>query len=363
MSQAHATKVLNNQDSDRAKNKKRAVSDSFNKTQLHSGTATSQNLQKEAESMLQAQMNEVNHYSSIRIDSTTWWVLRSTPRKVGDSPITCFERVRVVTIDENGSMRCSCGYPAQYGIPDQHTIHVATCYGEDFVGFSHHDVDVRHHNSYCHLVATKDKSELSQDEKEVRDYLIKLRQLELQVPFAPSVCSFEVGPKFAVGSGRSGPHVGTYDEVWERISMMKSKEPVALNYSSTEVALALMSLEGGINTAAGLSQSQHNCEDYNDEFDDDDAAMFSSWDATAAAAPRPTASNYEKAVPAIKELQQALENSTPSSFAKAMSAIEGLTESLNVRRKLLMEEAAPKGNTMSGKLKAKNPKRKHVKQH
>ena len=90
----------------------------------------------------------------------------------------------------------------------------ATCYGEHFVGFNHHNVDVQFHNSYCHLVATKEKSELSQDEKEVWDYLEKLRRLELKVPFTPSMHSIDVGPKFAVGSGCSNPN-SAYEEVYK----------------------------------------------------------------------------------------------------------------------------------------------------
>ena len=146
--------------------------------------------------------------------------------------------------------------------------------------------------------------------------------------------------------------------------MMKSQEPVALNYISEEISSALRSLEGGINNAAGFSQSQHNCEDSDDVFDsEDDAAIISSWDASAAAcAPRPSASNYDKVAPVLKELMQALENLTPTSFEKGISTVEELTGSLNTRHKLVMGEAPPKGKTVSGKLKAKNPRKKHVKQ-
>jgi hypothetical protein len=62
MSQAQATKVLTDQDFNKAKIKKRAASSSFHKTQLHSSTGTSQDLQKESESMLQEEIIESEQY-------------------------------------------------------------------------------------------------------------------------------------------------------------------------------------------------------------------------------------------------------------------------------------------------------------
>jgi len=110
MSQAQSTKVLTEQDAARTKSKRRAMSDAFHKTQVYSHTATSQHLLPQAESMLQVEMEQSENYVSVRIDSKTWWVLRGTVRKLGGRPIPVFERVRVVWIDKNGCMQCSCGY-------------------------------------------------------------------------------------------------------------------------------------------------------------------------------------------------------------------------------------------------------------
>jgi hypothetical protein len=361
MSQAQATKVLTDQDFDKAKMKKRAASSSFHKTQLYSSTATSQDLQKESESMLQEEIIESEQYSSIRVDETTWWVLRSVPRKIRNDPIVDFERVRVVTIDKNGSMECSCGYTSHFGIPDRHVIHVASHYGENFMGFNSSNVDIRFHNVYCHLVASKDETEMSQDERDLRGKLIQLRELELKVPFAPSICSMEGGPKHAISIDSEGQGNRTYHEVYSRITSTKSQEPAILKYSKAEVASAIRSFVDGSSNAAGFSQSQHNCESWDD---DDDGAVLPSFDSPANAACKLPAASKAEAAAVVKELRQAMENSTPTSLANAISRCEELTEELNTRRKLQMGGGAPsKGTIVSGKLRAKSRKRKHEKQY
>jgi DnaJ-domain-containing protein 1 len=134
-----------------------------------------------------------------------------------------------------------------------------------------------------------------------------------------------------------------------------------LNYSEAEVASAIRSFVDGSSNAAGFSQSQHNCESWDD---DDDGAVLPSFDSPANAACKLPAPSKAEAAAVVKELRQAMENSTPTSLANAISRCEELTEELNTRRKLQMGGGAPsKGTIVSGKLRAKSRKRKHEKQY
>ena len=127
-------------------------------------------------------------YVSIRIDAKTWWVLHGIPnRRLGKSPIPAFERIRIVTIENDGSMHCSCGYQDCYGIPDRHVSHVSLHYGTDFESWTHNDVDLRYHNTYCMLVATKDPAAMSDEEKSICTNLINARQQDFSIPLAPSI--------------------------------------------------------------------------------------------------------------------------------------------------------------------------------
>ena len=106
MSQAESTKVITDQDMAKAQKKAIAVSDMFHKNQLHADTPTIQHIQK----VLQMEMADADKYVSIWIDAKTWWVLHGIlNRRLGKSPIPAFERIRIVTIENNGSMHCSCG--------------------------------------------------------------------------------------------------------------------------------------------------------------------------------------------------------------------------------------------------------------
>jgi hypothetical protein len=92
--------------------------------------------------------------------------------------------------------------------------------------------------------------------------------------------------------------------------------------------------------------------------------VLPSFDSPANAACKLPAPSKAEAAAVVKELRQAMENSTPTSLANAISRCEELTEELNTRRKLQMGGGAPsKGTIVSGKLRAKSRKRKHEKQY
>jgi hypothetical protein len=94
MSQAQSTKVMTEQDMERAKLKRHAVAKEWHKTPLHSMTPTSQYLQKEPESMLQVQMEQVEKHISVRINTSTWWVLCYIPlNNTMNSPFPAVQQV------------------------------------------------------------------------------------------------------------------------------------------------------------------------------------------------------------------------------------------------------------------------------
>jgi hypothetical protein len=160
MSQAESTKRLTEQDQDRAKTKRRQVADSFHKTQLHSSDMASQHIQKEADSHLKEENEASDIFISIHVNPKTWLFLCGTNRSIAvrNSVRPVFERVRIMRINDSGEMTCICGHTDHFGVPDQHMAHVANEYrtmGET-MSFSHHDVAIQHHNSYCMLVAMKE---------------------------------------------------------------------------------------------------------------------------------------------------------------------------------------------------------------
>jgi len=210
----------------------------------------------------------------------------------------------MVTIDDNGCMKCSCCSTDQYGIPDRHIAHVCLYYGTGFESFSHHDIDLRHHNSYCQLVATKDASSMSDSELELRSSLIRARRMELPLPAAPGFFEFESGAKFSIGSNCSEEEIGGYAEIWARICRVKKQRAAALNYSASEIISALRSEEKAQVHAAGFTQSQHNC----DSSEDESTISFGNWD-SAELEPRAELSGYDKAAPFIQQLHQSIHES------------------------------------------------------
>ena len=144
MSIAKSTKLMIDQDREKAATMSKKVADSFLKTPLYTNTATSKQLVQVAESHLQNEIMEIENYVSIRVLENKFWVMRSNSswQTTKDTVIPKFRRVRVVTVDGNGKMKCTCGSRThRTGIPDRHVVHVAQKFGKDFQLFTHHDVD------------------------------------------------------------------------------------------------------------------------------------------------------------------------------------------------------------------------------
>ena len=76
-----------------------------------------------------------------------------------DTPIPLFRRIRIVTIQDDGTMNCDCYQFEREGIPCAHQGCVATmcyqCCGKGFVGFTHHDISVRWCCAYMHMAYKK----------------------------------------------------------------------------------------------------------------------------------------------------------------------------------------------------------------
>ena len=74
-------------------------------------------------------------------------------------PIPVFDRIRIVNVDQDGIMRCSCCKFEHSGLFCEHLCSVAELIhkmgNEVFVGFSHHDVALRYVTSYMHLAFRK----------------------------------------------------------------------------------------------------------------------------------------------------------------------------------------------------------------
>ena len=366
MSQAESTKVITDQDMAKAQKKAIAVSDTFYKNQLHADTPTIQHIQKMAESMLQVEMKNADKYVSIRIDAKTWWVLHGIPnRRLGKSPIPAFERIRIVTIENDGSMHCSCGYQDCYGIPDRHVSHVSLHYGTDFESWTHNDVDLRYHNTYCMLVATKDPAAMSDEEKSIRTNLINARQQDFAIPLAPSICEFECCMKYAVGARCNKDEFSTHELVAAYIRKVKDKTVALLNYSESEVSQTLMALNDGMNKAAGFTQESHNCNNNSDGSDNDDNPIAFSWGASETPECKASTSDYAEAAPLCKELLQELDEASPSTRNYGIGILKGSIielKSRNAKRALSFCEGGVQGGIISSKVKSKTTKSKHRKQ-
>ncbi len=74
---------------------------------------------------------------------------------ISDVPIPLFEWIRVVNVEKDGIMRCSCFKYENSGIFCEHQCSVAELVykmnNKTFTGFTHHDVALRYVTSYMHL--------------------------------------------------------------------------------------------------------------------------------------------------------------------------------------------------------------------
>jgi hypothetical protein len=127
------------------------------------------------EGILQGIMSRINDYVAKLVDretdtSTFQVFLLNTPTidmKVKElpckisHPIPFFSRIRSVTVDQTGTMFCSCKHFERMGLPCGHMACVAKLCHETksfgsitckFSGFTHHDIAVRWWSSYMYYV-------------------------------------------------------------------------------------------------------------------------------------------------------------------------------------------------------------------
>jgi hypothetical protein len=312
----------------------------------------SQHIQKEADSHLKEENEASDIFISIRVNPKTWLLLCGTDRSVavGNSVRPVFERVRIMRINDSGEMTCTCGYTDHFGVPDRHMAHVANEYrtmGET-MPFSHHDVAIRHHNSYCMLVATKDPSELTEAELVVRSKLMEVREKELATPKLKSCLHFDECKKFAVGSRCDSTLYPNYESVLERINTVQGKRVSVLNYTESEVELALKRMEEGAGHAPGFSQSMHNCDD-----DNDGATITFNWDDSTKAAESAGGTAYAEGAPHAQDWLKAFEGICSPELRKEMrDELDALTNKMIKIRLNEQGTAAPSGSVVSAKIKS-----------
>ena len=85
----------------------------MNKNQLWSDLHTKNSLTTYAESLACHNFDKRIFYNIWRNDVTTWWVLKKCAGTIGclsyDSSKLIYDRVRIVSINTEGFMSCSCG--------------------------------------------------------------------------------------------------------------------------------------------------------------------------------------------------------------------------------------------------------------
>lgn len=153
------------------------------KSKMYAVTPAGQEISHKSESLLRQQWEERDKYTSLRVANDTWRVIRTehidsttepslpsadNEEEDGDDSIqarissnehfaqqakciAAFARVRVVRVDYEGYLSCSCCYcERNKGIPCRHAMHVACRMVPDFE-LSAADVGISWHTCYAHF--------------------------------------------------------------------------------------------------------------------------------------------------------------------------------------------------------------------
>jgi hypothetical protein len=132
---------------------------------------------------------------------------------------------------------------------------------------------------------------------------------------------------------------------------IREKGAAVLNYSDKDVESALHCMGGGREHAAGFSQSQHNCDEWPCNDDDDDDKITFDWDKSARQAAAEGISAYAETMPYTKDFfTKAVEGCSAGTWKWALSQVDALTNAVNKKCKKEMGSAAPKGSVVSAKL-------------
>ena len=252
MSLGQSSKVMGDQDETKMGIYARSVSRNFNETPLYTNTDTSRRLTVVAECMLREQVDQIECYASVRLNTKTWLVMRCAASKsMQPSPIPKFQRVCRVTRNLNGKLECSCGYYNRYGCPDRHTAHVAEYYGKDFTGFKYTDVAPRFWRDYALFVAVADMTNFNSEQKSIYAALQTARQFPSSGPHLPNVK--ETSYPYYV-CGKEGTELFQHLDVHEARDHFETTEKTCkvTNYPCDVVGQALST--GGFSHASGLTQ-------------------------------------------------------------------------------------------------------------
>jgi hypothetical protein len=283
---------------------------------LYTKTSTSDYLRRVAESILQQQIEQLENYVSLRVNETTWWVIGSAPRKER-GVLPSFSRIRTVTVDDNQKMHCSCGFIDRIGIPDRHIAHVATKFGVDWDSFTHHDVDIRFHHSYCRYIATADDTApITEEVMSIRDQLLRARAGPFIAPTAPILKDYHCC-NYAIGTNS--------DDMFNWLSRSEAMlffeehgtTTAVLNYSLQDVEFARKAVEVS-GQAAGMTQRYFNCEGG----DEEDFITFPIVDNEYGITKPLT--TYELLNPLFKEICQLFDGMGDSKVAEAERVLKSL---------------------------------------
>jgi hypothetical protein len=120
-------------------------------TKLWSNLPTSEHLTHLGEGLVVEQWKIRNNYESRQIEANLFQVRRMNhnPKNVA-MPI--FKRIRIVSIANDGRLRCSCCYFERIGIVCRHMMHILqSVTHEDYSGVSHRDISVFWWSTYAHF--------------------------------------------------------------------------------------------------------------------------------------------------------------------------------------------------------------------
>jgi hypothetical protein len=369
MSIAKAGKCMINQDESKSTCRKRKASAEFNTRPLYTDTKTSKHINDVAEDMLREQIKLSDNNSSVRTSMTEWLVFftgerkrsEETPSAVWPTPI--FDRKRCVFINEDGGLQCSCGYANRNGIPDRHIIHVATNYGINFEGFSHHNVHVRFWKAFNKFVAEGDPTQMGSAELQIRQKLLQARfspTLIISVPegFPP----LEDEMQFIIGKN-SGEHFRGMDSasLLEHIQKIEEIGEVSsvMNYDTEMVNRAVAALmETSSGHTVGLSQEMYSNADDDCEnedvldFDDQNETSFLAWQSAGCSSKN---NSHQILYPRLKELVSVYENN-PERLREVAAVLDELIQKGKAENAAMQQKP-------EGKMISSVTRNMHVKQH
>jgi hypothetical protein len=368
MSVAEATKRLSLQDNERNKRKGEKAHRSLSNHKLRTDSLTANSICKEADGELMQQFDLRHRFISfISPDRRSWYVLFLCSEEVWNL-IPHFERVRIVSIVDDGKLDCTCLYSRRFGLGCRHMAHVLEYYTEGFQGFLPDDVDLRYHDIYCRYVAYRDQEQESELEKEITQKLMDLRRrLPTQLPKAREVVE-------GIDSAK-GKEVEFEGSIPEHIRHVQSIAPRVTNYTAEQVMRALQNHQLGSSFYEVGWQTQEETEDpffgtgnYDDVTEDSpsDSGNYHAFDSMSFGEPSPEkrkqSNLYDELQPLLKELYHVYDGASPEAHKDVMETIESLVLERKKKRALDFNSEGPKGKRVSAMLPAKNVSSKHKRQ-